>query len=199
MFVIPFCIILDWYKKNSTLRKLFNFHNDLKRVKHKMKQKNLNESNSTLLGYNGRKPVYCSDNAKHIFICGTTGSGKTVALSNYIENCMKKDFPMLIVDGKGDTGKGSILSRKMSPKSTKLVSKERSSPKQRSRLPRNSTISSMIFWRNSMAISKMSVKSTNLLPNHSLRRTCNHEKERDHEVCGSDLQQDRLPDSEEEP
>lgn len=75
----------------------------------KMKQKNLNESNSTLLGYNGRKPVYCSDNAKHIFICGTTGSGKTVALSNYIENCMKKDFPMLIVDGKGDTGKGSIL------------------------------------------------------------------------------------------
>ena len=109
MFVIPFCIILDWYRKNSTLRKLFNFHNDLKRVKHKMKQKNLNESNSTLLGYNGRKPVYCSDNAKHIFICGTTGSGKTVALSNYIENCMKKDFPMLIVDGKGDTGKGSIL------------------------------------------------------------------------------------------
>lgn len=25
------------------------------------------------------------------------------------QNCMKKDFPMLIVDGKGDTGKGSIL------------------------------------------------------------------------------------------
>lgn len=74
-----------------------------------MKQKNLNESNSTLLGVNGKRPVYCSDSAKHIFICGTTGSGKTVALSNYMHNCMKKDFPMLIVDGKGDTGKGSIL------------------------------------------------------------------------------------------
>lgn len=74
-----------------------------------MKQKNLNELNSALLGYNGRKPVYCSDNAKHIFICGTTGSGKTVALSNYMQNCMRKDFPMLIIDGKGDTGKGSIL------------------------------------------------------------------------------------------
>lgn len=74
-----------------------------------MKQKNLNESNSALLGYNSRKPIFSPDNAKHIFICGTTGSGKTVALSNYIKNCMEKDFPMLIVDGKGDTGKGSIL------------------------------------------------------------------------------------------
>lgn len=74
-----------------------------------MKQKNLNETNSALLGYNGRKPIFSPDNAKHIFICGTTGSGKTVALSNYMQNCMKKDFPMLIVDGKGDTGKDSIL------------------------------------------------------------------------------------------
>lgn len=74
-----------------------------------MKQKNLNETNSALLGYNGRKPIFSPDNAKHIFICGTTGSGKTVALSNYMHNCMKKDFPMLIVDGKGDTGKDSIL------------------------------------------------------------------------------------------
>lgn len=74
-----------------------------------MKQKNLNETNSTLLGYKGRKPVFSPDNAKHIFVCGTTGSGKTVALSNYMQNCIKKDFPMLIVDGKGDTGKGSIL------------------------------------------------------------------------------------------
>ena len=74
-----------------------------------MKQKNLNETNSALLGYNGRNPIFSPDNAKHIFICGTTGSGKTVALSNYMQNCMKKDFPMLIVDGKGDTGKGSIL------------------------------------------------------------------------------------------
>ena len=74
-----------------------------------MKQKNLNESNSALLGYNGRKPIFSPDNAKHVFICGTTGSGKTVALSNYMQNCMKKDLSMLIVDGKGDTGKGSIL------------------------------------------------------------------------------------------
>ena len=74
-----------------------------------MKRPNLNPKNATLLGYKGKKPVYCADNAKHVFICGTTGSGKTVALSNYMQNCMEKDLPMLIVDGKGDTGTGSIL------------------------------------------------------------------------------------------
>lgn len=109
MFVLPILIILDQYRRNSAIRKLFNFQRDFKKGKYKMKQKNLNLENATLLGYNGRKPVYSADNAKHIFVCGTTGSGKTVALSNYIKNCLEKDFPMLIVDGKGDTGKGSIL------------------------------------------------------------------------------------------
>ena len=44
------------------------------------------------------------DNAKHIFICGTPGSGKTVGLSNYIKSGVEKDYGMLIIDGKGDTG-----------------------------------------------------------------------------------------------
>ena len=109
IFIIPICIIIHGCRQTVFMRKLFNFRRDFKRVKHKMKQKNLNESNSTLLGHNSRKPIFSPDNAKHVFICGTTGSGKTVALSNYMHNCMKKDFPMLIVDGKGDTGKGSIL------------------------------------------------------------------------------------------
>lgn len=109
IFTVPICIIIHGCRQTVFMRKLFNFRRDFKRVKHRMKQKNLNETNSALLGYNGRKPIFSPDNAKHIFICGTTGSGKTVALSNYMQNCMKKDFPMLIVDGKGDTGKGSIL------------------------------------------------------------------------------------------
>lgn len=109
IFTVPICIIIHGCRQTVFMRKLFNFRRDFKRVKHRMKQKNLNETNSALLGYNGRNPIFSPDNAKHIFICGTTGSGKTVALSNYMQNCMKKDFPMLIVDGKGDTGKGSIL------------------------------------------------------------------------------------------
>lgn len=74
-----------------------------------MNKPNLNQGNSTYLGLNGKKPVFSSDDSKHIFICGTTGSGKTIALSNYIKNCIDKDFPLLIVDGKGDTGENSII------------------------------------------------------------------------------------------
>jgi hypothetical protein len=62
-----------------------------------------------LIGYNGRKPVLVPDNAKHVFICGTTGSGKTVALSNFVQHGIECDYPILIIDGKGDLGNGSIL------------------------------------------------------------------------------------------
>ncbi len=64
----------------------------------------------TLIGYNRlKRAVYSDDNAKHIFVCGTTGSGKTVLLSNYIKSGISKDYGVLIIDGKGDVGKNSIL------------------------------------------------------------------------------------------
>jgi len=63
----------------------------------------------TLLGYNGNTPVFIYDNTTHVFIAGTTGSGKTVALANFIESAISKDYPLLLVDGKGDTGKDSML------------------------------------------------------------------------------------------
>jgi len=76
-------------------------------VKH---EKKINKDISTLIGYNqSKKPVYCADNSKHIFVCGTTGSGKTVALSNFIESGIMKNYGMLIIDGKGDIGDGSIF------------------------------------------------------------------------------------------
>lgn len=65
---------------------------------------------STLIGHNHRKPVYIPDNCKHVFICGTTGSGKTVALSNFVYHAVKENMPLLVVDGKGDIGSGSLLS-----------------------------------------------------------------------------------------
>jgi len=65
--------------------------------------------NGTFVGKgSGKRAIYTPDDAKHIFICGTTGSGKTVALSNYIKSGVEKDYPLLIIDGKGDTGEGSI-------------------------------------------------------------------------------------------
>jgi len=63
----------------------------------------------TLIGHAGRRPVYIPDDAKHVFACGTTGSGKTVLLSNFIKRAIEKGYGVVILDGKGDTGKGSIL------------------------------------------------------------------------------------------
>ena len=68
------------------------------------------QKHSTMIGHNHRRPVYIPDNCKHVFICGTTGSGKTVALSNFVYHAVKENMPLLVVDGKGDIGSGSLLS-----------------------------------------------------------------------------------------
>lgn len=74
------------------------------------KQKNIYQNeDGTFIGLAHRKPIYIPDNCKHCFVCGTTGSGKTVALSNFIKHGVEKSYPLLIVDGKGDMGQGSIL------------------------------------------------------------------------------------------
>lgn len=52
--------------------------------------------------------MFIPSNAKHVFVCGTTGSGKTIALSNFIKAGADYDYPMLIVDGKGYTDKESL-------------------------------------------------------------------------------------------
>ena len=78
-------------------------------AKQKKKQVNSKSEQATFNGLNGRRNVYIPDNAKHVFICGTTGSGKTIALSNFILHGIQKNYPLLLVDGKGDIGAGSIL------------------------------------------------------------------------------------------
>lgn len=67
------------------------------------------DTSGTFIGLANKRPVYIPDNCKHCFVCGTTGSGKTVALSNFIKHGIDMNYPLLIVDGKGDMGKGSIL------------------------------------------------------------------------------------------
>ena len=81
----------------------------LKAERKKGRKMNNDINNSTLIGYKGNSAVYIPDNSKHIFICGTTGSGKTIVLSNFINRVFNMNYPALIVDGKGDIGEGSIL------------------------------------------------------------------------------------------
>jgi len=107
--VFPVAVIIRQIRKRHFINKIYNFRKELKQIKRKKAVVTEDFLSSTYIGKTeARRPVRTPDNAKHIFICGTTGSGKTVALSNYIQSGVEKDYPMLIVDGKGDTGEGSI-------------------------------------------------------------------------------------------
>jgi len=64
---------------------------------------------SCLMGYSGKRKIEIPINGNHVYICGTTGTGKTVAIANFIECGVNNDFPMLIIDGKGDKNNGSML------------------------------------------------------------------------------------------
>ncbi len=64
----------------------------------------------TFIGFNkSGKRICCPDDSKHIFVSGTTGSGKTVALSNFVKSACMKNYGALIIDGKGDEGETSLL------------------------------------------------------------------------------------------
>jgi len=95
--------------RNGQLKKIYNFRQELKKIKAIKKSSKTQPKDGILIGHAGKKAIYIPDEAKHIFICGTTGSGKTVALSNFIKRAIDKDYPALIIDGKGDTGQGSML------------------------------------------------------------------------------------------
>lgn len=109
MLVAVSIILIEWYKQRG-LNKLFNFRRELSKIKMKENMHNNKDiSKCTFLGMRGNKKIYVEDNAKNIFICGTTGSGKTVVLENFINSGVNKNYPMLIMDGKGDIGEGSLL------------------------------------------------------------------------------------------
>lgn len=109
---LPLIIIINETRKQINLNKIYNFRKELKNIKkNKIRiKKETDTTDKTLIGKtSGNKEVYTHDHMKNMFICGTTGAGKTVVLSNYIKTAIEKDYPLLIVDGKGDIGKDSLL------------------------------------------------------------------------------------------
>jgi len=107
VFWLLFKIILDLQRSKDDI---FDFERDYKLATDKPIYKGEKaQDESIFIGTANRKNVFIPSNAKHVFVCGTTGSGKTIALSNFIKAGADYDYPMLIVDGKGDTDKGSLL------------------------------------------------------------------------------------------
>ncbi|MCL2360680.1 MAG: type IV secretory system conjugative DNA transfer family protein [Defluviitaleaceae bacterium] len=99
-------VIQGFTSKND----VFDYERDYKRAITKTTYRSGKEEEGVYIGTSTNKKCVCiPSNAKHVFICGTTGSGKTVAISNFIKAGVQYDYPMLIVDGKGDTGVGSLL------------------------------------------------------------------------------------------
>lgn len=101
---------IEWLRRGKSLDADFNIRHDLEDVK-KAKLMEAGTSNEKVLigkDDNG-KPITIPTETNHVYVCGTTGTGKTVALSNFIKASCDYDYPMLIIDGKGDTGAGSIL------------------------------------------------------------------------------------------
>lgn len=108
--IIPAILMCVEIRKHFILNRIYNFRKEVKRTKMKRIKFKNDPIKSTLIGTtSGKKPVYIPNNAKHIFVCGTTGSGKTVALSNFIKTSIDKNYPALIIDGKGDTSDNSML------------------------------------------------------------------------------------------
>jgi len=91
---------------------LFDFERDYKMAIAKPREgrAQTEEGEKIFIGTSSnRKNVFIEACAKHVFICGTTGSGKTIALSNFIKAGADYNYPMLIIDGKGDTDAGSLM------------------------------------------------------------------------------------------
>jgi len=90
------------------------------------------KNDGVYIGKRGSKKVFAPDDAKHVFVCGTTGTGKTVALANFIARAVEQDYPLLLVDGKGDTGKGSVLDivKTLNPSGRKLYIVNLTTPEQ---------------------------------------------------------------------
>ncbi len=105
LLIIAFSKWLDIAGGNMT----FRFQRDLKKAHAKAVKQPKDIGASTLIGTTGRKNIYIPDKSNHVFVCGTTGSGKTVALTNFFKSGIEKGYPMLIIDGKGDRGQGSIM------------------------------------------------------------------------------------------
>ena len=108
VFVSMFKFLQNLIEGNN---QVFDFERDHREAVKKTKFKEDKRiQDKTLIGIStNKKNVFIANEAKHVFICGTTGSGKTIAISNFIKSGADYNYPMLIVDGKGDTDKGSLI------------------------------------------------------------------------------------------
>ena len=103
-------ILLAAFKRDYIISRLFSLKRVIRRLLKKPMKLPYNPGTDTFIGTTtGKRAVFTPDDAKNVLAVGTTGSGKTVLLANYVKRSVDMNYPALIMDGKGDTGSGSLL------------------------------------------------------------------------------------------
>ena len=108
IFIVLFFVTIKNFlfpNKNT----FYNFNSDILKATSRGKRPKEIKDDKTFLGKSGKRGVYVPSSAKHIFTVGTTRSGKTVAVANFIKSGIDYDYPLLIVDGKGDVNNDSMI------------------------------------------------------------------------------------------
>ncbi|MCL2399959.1 MAG: type IV secretion system DNA-binding domain-containing protein [Defluviitaleaceae bacterium] len=112
IILLVFWILFKLIGGRSRSEGIFDFEHDYQQAIDKplfKGEKQVKNENIFIGSTSNKKNVFIPSNAKHVFVCGTTGSGKTIALSNFIKAGSDYNYPMLVVDGKGDTDEGSLF------------------------------------------------------------------------------------------
>ena len=106
---IVFWMLFELVRRATGKDNVYDYNRDIKRISKEDKIPKIKDEEKVLLGMNGKKEICLPTKISHAFVCGTTGSGKTVVLSNFIKSAMEYNYPLLIVDGKGDISDNSLL------------------------------------------------------------------------------------------
>ena len=110
-FALPICFAYARVYSNALFKSIEGIEEGDKPIKLSKSKKSMidnlksyDETGSLIGGDKNGKPLYISDDALnvHTLVIGTTGSGKTSTIANIIESYIERNYPVIVVDGKGD-------------------------------------------------------------------------------------------------
>lgn len=105
-----FYFAMEAIRRGKGIGANFDIRDDVAKATKALVTNDENSEQKVFLGRecNSGKEISVSTSTNHFYVAGTTGSGKSVALSNFFKAVIEYDLPMFAIDGKG-AGNGSLL------------------------------------------------------------------------------------------